>query len=99
MVLISMLLTLGVVLWFYRTAEKRGANAVQWAVAGAIAYQVPAWAWKLLVSKPYLDSIRGVAAKTTMGSNLIGHSWVLIGAVCALAVYKFVLMKSDVKAE
>lgn len=99
MVLISMLLTAGIAFWFYRTAERLGSKAVQWGVAGAIAYQVPAWAWMLLVSKPYMSGIRGVAAKTTMSASLVSHSWVVVGIVTALIVYKFFLLKTDVKAE
>src|SRR5690606_5397038 len=67
---ISILLTLGIVYWYYRTAERMGLKSLHWGVAGAIAYQVPAWAWVLLVSKPYLSSLRGVA-KTGMSSFLI----------------------------
>jgi hypothetical protein len=93
---ISILLTLGIVYWYYRTAERMGLKSLHWGVAGAIAYQVPAWAWMLLVSKPYLSSLRG-AAKTGMSSFLIGHSWILVGALCALAVYKFFLLKADVR--
>jgi hypothetical protein len=63
---------------------------------GAIAYQVPAWAWMILVSKPYLSSLRG-AAKTGMSAFLIGHSWILVGALCAVLVYKFVLLKANVR--
>lgn len=97
MMFISMLLTAAIAFWFYRTAERLGASPVQWAAAGAIAYQVPAWAWMLLVTKPYLDSLRGVAAKTTVSASLIGHSWILIGLVCALLVFKFFLLKTTVK--
>lgn len=97
MMFLSILLTGGIALWFFRTAEKLGANNVQWAAAGAIAYQVPAWAWMLLVSKPYMDGIRGVAAKTAMPGPLIAHSWIAVGAVCAFLVYKFFLLKTTVK--
>jgi hypothetical protein len=96
--LISMLLTVSIVFWFYRTAERLGSKSVHWAVAGAIAYQVPAWAWMLLVSKPYLQTLRGMA-KTSTSSFLIGHSWILVGVLCALAVYKFFLLKTTVRAE
>lgn len=96
--IISMLLTVGVIFWFYKTAERLGSKSVHWAAAGAIAYQVPAWAWMLLVSKPYLQSLRG-ATKTGMTAMLIGHSWILVGIVAVLIVYKFFLLKTNVKAE
>ncbi len=99
MVLISIFVTMGIAFWFYRTAEKLGSKAMQWGVAGAISYQVPAWAWMMLVTKPYLSSIRGVAAKATTSVSLVSHSWILIGIVCAYVVYKFFLLKTNVKAD
>ncbi|MGX2039983.1 hypothetical protein ACWJKU_07590 [Methylocaldum sp. MU1018] len=93
---ISILLTIGIVYWYYRTAERLGLKSLHWGVAGAIAYQVPAWAWMILVSRPYLSSLRG-ATKTGMPAFLIGHSWILVGALCAFAVHRFVLSKSRVR--
>ncbi|BBL76242.1 hypothetical protein [Methylomagnum ishizawai] len=97
MVLISMLLTAGIAFWFYRTAERLGSKAMHWGVAGAIAYQVPAWAWMMLVSRPYMAGIRGVAAKTTLSASLMSHSWVVVGILCAWVVYRFFLLKTTVK--
>lgn len=96
--LISVLVTIGFAVWFFKTAERLGANPVQWAAAGAIAYQFPAWAWMLIVSKPYLAGLQGTYAKTTTMAGLIGHSWILIGVVVALLVYKFALLKTNVRA-
>lgn len=95
---ISILLTAGFAYWYYRTAERLGSKAIHWGVAGAIMYQIPAWIWMVLVSRPYLTSLRG-ATKTGMSAFLIGHSWILIGAICAVAVYKFFLLKTKVRAE
>jgi hypothetical protein len=72
---------------------------MHWGVAGAIAYQVPAWVWMILVSRPYLTSLRGTTAKTSLSAFFIGHSWILIGALCAVAVYKLFLLKTKVRAE
>jgi hypothetical protein len=96
---VSILLTAGIAYWFYQTSEKLGSKSVHWAIAGAIAYQVPAWAWMLLVSKPYLTALRSTAAKTTLSASLIGHSWILVGLIAALVVYRFFLLKTNVKAE
>lgn len=96
--IISMLLTIGVMYWFYKTAERLGSKSVQWAAAGAIAYQVPAWAWMLLISKPYLQSLRG-ATKTGMMAMLVGHSWIVVGIITVLIVYKFFLLKTTVTAD
>lgn len=98
MFFVSMLFTAGIAYWFYLTSEKLGSRSVQWAIAGAIAYQVPAWAWMLLVTKPYMAGLRSTAAKTTFSAWLIGHSWVVIGLVTALLVYRFFLLKTNVKA-
>lgn len=95
---ISVLLTIGFAVWFFKTAERLGANPVQWAIAGAIAYQFPAWAWMLIVSKPYLSTLKGVVAKTSASAGLIGYSWIPVGVVVVLLVYKFALLKTNVKA-
>lgn len=94
---LSILLTAGFGYWFYRTSERLGAKSPQWAVAGAISYQIPAWIWMLMVTKPYLSELRG-ASKTTFMAGLMGNSWILVGIVVALLVYKFFLLKTNVKA-
>jgi hypothetical protein len=96
---LSILLTAGFAFWFYQTSEKLGAKSPQWAVAGAISYLVPAWSWMLLVSKPYITALRSTAAKTTFSASMIGHSWIVIGVIAALLVYKFALLKTNVKAD
>lgn len=95
---ISMLLTAGMALWYYRTAERLSLKPILWAIAGAIAYQVPAWVWMIMFSRPYLTSLRSTAAKTTMSSFLIGHSWILVGAIAAVLVYRFLLLNSRASA-
>ena len=95
---VSIVLTIAIAYWFFRTSERLGSKSAHWAAAGAIAYQVPAWAWMLLVSKPYLTGLRSTAAKTTFFASLIGHSWILVGIIAALVVYKFFLLKTNVKA-
>lgn len=91
---LSMLLTAGFAFWYYKTAESKGLPSIQWAIAGAIAYQVPAWAWMFLVSRPYMGSMRGTTERTGMSSFLIGHSWILFGAICGFLIYQFVLLRS-----
>ena len=98
MFFVSMLITAGIAYWFYRTSEKLHSKSVQWAIAGAIAYQVPAWAWMLLVTKPYITALRSTAAKTTLSASLFGHSWILVGLIAAVVIYRFFLLKTNVKA-
>jgi hypothetical protein len=96
---LSIILTAGFAYWFFQTSEKLGAKSVQWAIAGAISYLIPAWSWMLLVSKPYITGLRSVAAKSTASAGMFGHSWIVIGVITALLVYKFALLKTNVKAD
>lgn len=96
--LLSVVLTLGFAYWFYRTAQRVGVNSMQWALVGAFSYQLPAWAWMITVSKPYVSAIQGTANRASMSSGLMGHSWLLVGLVCALLVYRFALLRSNVKS-
>lgn len=97
--LVSMLLTLGFAYGYYRTAARLGSKPLHWGLAGAIAYQAPAWAWMILASRPYLASLRGTSAKTTVWAFLVGHSWLLVGAVCAVAVYRLFLLRAGVRSD
>lgn len=90
-------LTIGFALWFFKTASRLHANPVQWAVAGAISYQFSAWAWMLTVAKPYVSGLQGTAAKASTSAGLISHSWILVGMIVALLVYKFALLKTNVR--
>lgn len=90
---ISILLTGAFAYWYYRTAERLGSSPLHWAAAGVIAYQVPAWAWMLMVTKPYTLTIRSASTQTGIGGFLFSHSWVLAGALVAWAVHEFVLKK------
>jgi hypothetical protein len=95
---LSILLTAAFAYWFYRTSERLGSKSPQWAVAGAIAYQVPAWVWMLTVARPYVVGLRSTAAKGTFLAQFVNHSWILVGVIAALLVYKFFLLKTNVKA-
>jgi hypothetical protein len=94
---LSVLFTISFAFWFYKTATRLGANGVQWGIVGAISYQIPAWGWMLVVSKPYISAIQGAANRASTGAGLVGHSWILVGLVCVLLVYKFALLKTNVK--
>lgn len=95
--LLSVLFTLSFAFWFYKTATRLGANAVQWGIVGAMAYQIPAWGWMLTVSKPYISAIQGTANRASTSAGLVGYSWILVGLVCVLLVYKFALLKTNVR--
>jgi hypothetical protein len=95
---VSMLLTAGCAFWYFKTAERMGLPPIQWAVAGAIAYQVPAWAWMFLFSRPYMGSMRATTERTGISSFMIAHSWIVVGAVCAFLVYQFFLLRAKARA-
>lgn len=95
---LSILLTAGFAVWYYRTSERLGSKSIQWAVAGALAYLIPAWSWMLLVARPYVSGLRSTAAKMTFSAQMINHSWIAVGIVTALLVYKFFLLRTNVKA-
>ncbi|HUL12369.1 MAG TPA: hypothetical protein VLU73_09400 [Methylococcaceae bacterium] len=77
--------------WFYRTADSKRAPAMQWAVAGVISYYVPNIIWSLTVAKPILQTLHAQSAPIKAG--LIGHSSVIIGALCAGLVWYGFLRK------
>jgi len=80
-----------IVLWFYRSAESRRAPAFQWAVAGLIAFYVPNFIWSLWVAKPMLMTLHAQSAP--LKASLVGHSSVLVGALCAGLVWYGLLRK------
>jgi hypothetical protein len=84
-----------IVVWFYRSAEARGAPAVSWAIAGLIVYYVPNFIWSLMVAKPWLAGLH--AQNSTLLATIVGHSSVLLGAAVAAAVRQFALMKTPVR--
>jgi hypothetical protein len=51
----------------------------------------------ITISKPYISAIQGTANRAAFGAGMMGHSWLLVGLVTALLVYKFALLKTNVK--
>jgi len=83
------LIAVAIAIWFYKTAESKGAPAVQWGIAGLISFYVPNFIWSLVVAKPWLASLHNQGAP--MKSSLVGHSSILVGAVCAWLIWSFFL--------
>lgn len=78
-----------VAIWFYRTAESKGAEPFSWAVAGTIFYYLPMglWTWIVnpMIRNPYV---------TSEGSSLIVHLGpTLAGIVTVVLLRQFVLLK------
>ncbi|QXP84153.1 hypothetical protein ABZN20_06565 [Methylococcus sp. ANG] len=81
-----------IAIWFYRSAEGRGLPAVQWAFAGLLAYYVPNFVWSLVVAKPLMAEFH--ARSAVMMAGLVGHSSVVVGAVVAIAVRHYFLLRA-----
>lgn len=85
-----------IAIWFYRSAEGRGLPPISWGVAGVIAYYVPNFIWSLLVAKPWLVTLH---AQNAAGlSSIVGHSSILVGAVFAVLVHRFALLRARTPA-
>jgi hypothetical protein len=82
-----------IAIWYYRSAEARHLPAVQWAFAGLIAYYVPNFIWSFLVAKPLIAEFHARAA--VMLAGLTGHSSVLVGAVVAILVRHYFLLRAS----
>ncbi len=46
-----------IAVWFYTSAQKKGKNPVQWAIAGVVVYFIAAALWTFLVTPPLRDSV------------------------------------------
>lgn len=85
------LIAVAIAIWFYTSAQSRGAPGVHWGFAGLISYYVPNFIWSLLVAKPWLASLHNQAAP--IKTSLVGHSSILVGAACAWLVWTLSLRK------
>lgn len=83
-----------IVLWFYRSAEARGLPGIQWAIAGLLAFYIPNFIWSLVVSKPMMNTLH--AQNATATASFWGFSSVFVGAIVSVLVYNFFLKRSTV---
>lgn len=81
-----------IAIWFYRSAERRGLPPIPWGVAGVVAYYVPNFIWSLMVAKPWLTVLH--AQNAAVMSSIVGHSSILVGAVFAVLVHRFALLRA-----
>ncbi|HLF98773.1 MAG TPA: hypothetical protein VI457_16660 [Methylococcaceae bacterium] len=89
------LIAIAIAVWFYRTAETKGANPIQWAIAGVIFYYVPMGLWTWLVM-PKMLSPHPTSAGTPWFSLMLPT---LVGLGAAFLLRQFVLLKLKPKAE
>ncbi len=91
MLLLAKLAALGVIIWFYTTADKHGEPPVKWAVIGLIGYLI---SW-FLVDYIADTAFSAVIAKRGGATFIIGQIPTLGGVIAAYFIRKKLL--NDVK--
>jgi len=87
MLLLAKLAALGVIIWFYMTAEKNGQPPVKWAVIGLVGYMI---AW-FLVDFVIDSAFAAVLAKKGGGVFVLGQIPALGGLLAAHLIRKKLL--------
>jgi hypothetical protein len=87
MLLLAKLAALGVIIWFYTTANKNGEPPVKWAVIGLIGYLI---SW-FLVDLVIDNALSAVIAKRGGGSFIISQIPTLGGLLAAHFIRKKLL--------
>lgn len=91
MALISILIIIGLAVWFYQGAERLGQPGVAWAIAGIIVYYGGFSLWMHGVLRTLLG---GLFSTHGMGVAIaMDGSSILFGAACAALLRSAVLMK------
>lgn len=78
-----------IAIWFYKTAESKGADPFPWAIAGTIFYYLPMglWTWVVnpMIKNPHV---------TSEGTSIIARvAPTLVGIVVVVLLRQFVLLK------
>jgi uncharacterized membrane protein YjfL (UPF0719 family) len=79
MLLLTKLVALGIVIWFYMAAEKNGQPPIKWAVIGLIGYVI---SW-FIVDFFIDNAFSAVTAKSKGGAFFVGQIPVLGGLLAA----------------
>jgi hypothetical protein len=87
MLVLAKLAALGVVVWFYMTADKNGEPPVKWAVIGLVGYIIT---W-FLVDFVLDNAFASVIAKKGGGGIIIGQIPALGGLLASLFIRKKLL--------
>jgi hypothetical protein len=91
MLLLAKLAALGVIIWFYTTANKVGEPSVKWAIIGLIGYLI---SW-FLVDLTLDNALSAVIAKRGAGAFVIGQIPTLGGLAAAYLIRKKMLNNVD----
>jgi len=84
-------ISIAIAIWFYKTAESKGAPTFQWAFVGFVTYYLPNLIWTFWVAKPYVLKLHAQNAGFT--ATLLGQSGIALGVVIAGFVWFQVLRK------
>jgi hypothetical protein len=87
MLLLAKLAALGVIIWFYMTADKNGEPAVKWAVIGLVGYIIT---W-FLVDFAIDNAFAAVIAKKGGGVFILGQIPAIGGLLAAYFIRKKLL--------
>lgn len=90
MLLLSKLAALGIVIWFYTTAEKNGQPAVKWAAIGLIGYLLGWFILDVIVDKTFATAL----SRRGGGAFVLGQIPTLSGLIMAFFVRKKLLSNS-----
>ena len=93
MLLLTKLAALGVVIWFYMSAEKSGQPAVKWAVIGLVGYVIT---W-FLVDFALDNALSAITAKSKGGYFLVGQLPAFAGLIAAFFIRKKLLSDANVE--
>jgi hypothetical protein len=84
-------ISIAIAIWFYKTAESKGAPTFQWAFVGFVTYYLPNLIWTFWVAKPYVLQLHSQNAG--FAATLVGQSGIFLGIAVAALVWFQVLRK------
>lgn len=91
MAIVSIIIIMGLAVWFYQSAVQRGLPGVAWAIAGVIVYYGGFSLWLHGVLRNLMGGLfntHGLGVAIAMDGSSI-----LFGAICAALLRSWVLMK------
>ncbi len=80
--IIGSLVAIGVLVWFYISAEKYGRNPVHWALAGFLVYFIVAMLWTFIINPGIKDA--AMHERDTMLMWLARYAYIVVSLLCAV---------------
>lgn len=92
---LSILVVLATVVWFFQTAERRGLPGLAWAIGGLLVYYGGFLFWMYLILRAVLGAkFQAHGFWVGIGMDL---SSILFGAICVVLFRSKVLLKTDAR--